>query len=37
MSDDVMMNRETLDRLAEAAHKVWMDGKLRPTGGCMGR
>ncbi len=29
MSDEKQMNRETLERLAEAAHKVWMDGKLR--------
>ncbi len=29
MSDKAEMNRETLERLAEAAHKIWMDGKLR--------
>ncbi len=23
------IDRETMERLAEAAHKVWMDGKLR--------
>lgn len=23
------IDKETLERLAEAAHKVWMDGKLR--------
>lgn len=23
------LDKETLERLAEAAHKVWMDGKLR--------
>ena len=23
------IDRETLERLAEAAHKVWMEGKLR--------
>lgn len=24
-----VLDKETLERLAEAAHKVWMDGKLR--------
>jgi len=29
MSEGAGMEREALERLAEAAHKVWMDGKLR--------
>ncbi len=29
MSDEQKMDKETLERLAEAAHKVWMDGKIR--------
>lgn len=29
MSDEFVLDPETLEKLAEAVHQVWMEGKLR--------